>query len=135
LPGVAMLVCYEAIFPHGLVDRARRPGVLLNVTNDGWFGQSTGPYQHLAQARLRAIEQGLPLVRAANTGMSAVVDSHGRYLHVLPLMETGVIDSELPPALEPTVYAIWGDAIAAFLIAVLAAGACLGRMRSVRRDI
>jgi apolipoprotein N-acyltransferase len=66
---------------------------MVNVTNDGWFGRSTGPWQHLAQARLRAIEQGLPVLRAANTGISAVIDSHGRYLHRLPLMEAGVIDS------------------------------------------
>ena len=135
LPGVAMLVCYEAIFPHGLVDAANRPGVLINVTNDGWFGGSTGPYQHLAQARLRSIEQGLPLVRAANTGISAVIDPYGRYIHLLPLMDAGVIDSELPVALAPTIYAAWGDAIAALLIAVLGAGAYVGRMRSSRLAI
>ena len=75
-----LLVCYEVIFPDRLVDPADRPQLIINVTNDGWFGRSTGPWQHLAQARLRAIEQGLPVIRAANTGVSAVIDSHGRYL-------------------------------------------------------
>ncbi len=120
LPGVAMLVCYEAIFPHGLVDASRRPGVIVNVTNDGWFGRSTGPYQHLAQTRLRAIEQGLPVVRAANTGISAVIDAHGRYLQQLPLLESGVIDSGLPVALAPTPYAKWGDGVFGALIVLLA---------------
>ena len=119
LPDVAMLVCYEAIFPHDLIDASKRPGVIVNVTNDGWFGRSTGPYQHLAQTRLRAIEQGLPVVRAANTGISAVIDGYGRYLQQLPLMEAGVIDSGLPVALAPTVYATWGDSIFAALIVLL----------------
>ena len=104
-----MLVCYEAIFPHDLVDAAQRPGFIVNVTNDGWFGHSAGPYQHVAQARLRAIEQGLPLVRSANTGISAVIDSYGRYLYQLPLLESGVIDSPLPVAISATVYVRWGD--------------------------
>ncbi len=108
-PDAGFLVCYEAIFPHDLVDREHRPGFLVNVTNDGWFGHSTGPYQHLAQARLRAIEQGLPLVRAANTGISAVIDAYGRELKTLPLMERGVLDSALPAALPPTLYAQAGD--------------------------
>ncbi len=118
LPPAALLVCYEVIFPHGLVDSANRPAVLVNVTNDGWFGRSTGPYQHLAQARLRSIEQGLPLVRAANTGISTIIDAHGRIIHALPLLETGVLDSALPVALSVTVYAAWGDWILAALIAM-----------------
>ena len=88
LPGglkAALLVCYEVIFPDRLIDGADRPELIINVTNDGWFGRSTGPWQHLAQTRLRAIEQGLPVIRAANTGISAVIDSHGRYLRQLPL--------------------------------------------------
>ena len=92
LPGglkAALLVCYEVIFPDRLIDAADRPQLIINVTNDGWFGRSTGPWQHLAQTRLRAIEQGLPVIRAANTGISAVIDSHGRYIQRLPLLEQG----------------------------------------------
>jgi apolipoprotein N-acyltransferase len=99
------LICYEAIFPGETVPAdpsGERPGLLLNVTNDGWFGFTTGPHQHFAQARLRAVEEGLPLVRAANTGLSAVVDAYGRVLHKLPLGTDGVIDSALPrPAPAP----------------------------------
>jgi apolipoprotein N-acyltransferase len=119
-PPAGMLVCYEAIFPNDLVERANRPGFLINVTNDGWFGRSTGPHQHLAQTRLRAIEQGLPILRAANTGISAVIDPYGRYLHQLQLLEAGVIDSSLPVALAPTVYARWGD-LALLLMLILVA--------------
>ena len=79
-------------------------GVILNVSDDGWFGRTAGPYQHLAQARLRAIEQGLPLIRAANTGISAIVDPYGRILEELPLGEAGVLDAFLPKNIPPTVF-------------------------------
>lgn len=115
-PGFAPLVCYEAIFPRALIDRQDRPEWLLNVTNDGWFGNTAGPYQHLEQARFRAIEEGLALVRAANTGISAVIDPYGRILHRLPLGEAGRFDSPLPRPLPPTVYAVWGDWPFAFLL-------------------
>ena len=110
-PPVAMLVCYEAIFPDRLVDPNNRPGWIINVTNDGWFGRSTGPWQHLAQARLRAIEQGLPIVRVANTGISAVIDSYGRIRGQLPLGERGVLDASLPGALAATIYSRFGDGL------------------------
>ena len=119
LPGglsAELLVCYEMIFPDHLVDPANRPQLIVNVTNDGWFGRSIGPYQHLVQARIRAIEQGLPVIRAANTGISAVIDPFGRYLHRLPLMEQGVIDSPLPAAVSPTPYARFGDWILLVLL-------------------
>ncbi len=108
-PRMLPLICYEAIFPGDVVERSDRPGWIVNVTNDGWFGISTGPYQHLQQARLRAIEQGLPLVRAANTGISAVIDPLGRVVARLGLGLEGVLDSPLPAAIPPTPYARVGD--------------------------
>jgi apolipoprotein N-acyltransferase len=115
-PRMLPLVCYEIIFPGEAVPAGERPGWLVNVTNDGWFGMSPGPYQHLQQARVRAIEQGLPLVRAANTGVSAVVDPLGRIVHSLPLGTEGVIDSSLPQALAPTLYVRAGDGFAGLLL-------------------
>jgi apolipoprotein N-acyltransferase len=108
-PRMLPLICYEAVFPGDVVERNDRPGWIVNLTNDGWFGISTGPYQHLQQARLRAIEQGLPLVRAANTGISAVVDPLGRVVARLGLGLEGVLDSGLPAAIPPTPYARAGD--------------------------
>lgn len=112
LPGVGHalpLICYEGIFAHIVNRAAGRPRVLLLVTNDAWFGNLSGPYQHLAQGRLRAIEQGVPMVRAANTGISAMIDGRGRVLAELPLNTHGAIDATLPPVLSPTIYARWGD--------------------------
>ncbi len=97
LPPIRPLICYEAIFPR-LADDAS-PAWLLNITNDGWFGDTSGPYQHLAMSRVRAVEQGVPLIRAANTGVSAVIDPYGRITHSLALNTVGVIDAELPKVL------------------------------------
>jgi apolipoprotein N-acyltransferase len=108
-PQASPLICYEIIFPGDVTDRKQRPGWLLNLTNDAWFGKSAGPYQHFHQAQVRAVEQGLPVVRAANTGISAIIDAHGRILGELGLGEEGVVDGVLPAALPPTAFARWGN--------------------------
>lgn len=108
-PRMLPLICYEVIFPGDAASPDDRPGWIVNLTNDGWFGISTGPYQHLQQARLRAIEEGLPLVRAANTGISAVIDPLGRIVAELGLGAEGVLDARLPAAIPPTPYARVGD--------------------------
>ncbi|MCP3462281.1 apolipoprotein N-acyltransferase [Bradyrhizobium sp. CCGUVB23] len=117
-PSALPLICYEAIFPGDVAGREERPGWIVNLTNDGWFGISTGPHQHMEQARMRAIELGLPLVRSANTGISAVVDPVGRVVASLGLGIEGVLDSGLPTAIPPTVYARVGDIPAAILVAL-----------------
>ncbi|MGH7185695.1 MAG: apolipoprotein N-acyltransferase, partial [Pseudomonadota bacterium] len=116
------LICYEVIFPGRVTESGRRPAWLLNLTNDAWFGLSTGPHQHFASARLRAVEEGLPMVRVANTGISGIVDPYGRVLAKLELGREGVIDAALPRRLPPTPYARFGDVIAgALLLLALAA--------------
>ena len=132
LPLMAPLICYEAIFPN-LAGGAPRPALLVNLTNDGWFGQWHGPYQHLAQARLRAIEQGLPLVRAANTGVSAAFDAHGRVLDRLELGEAGSFSLPLPPPLPPTLYAHIGDGGFWGLVIILLTGVGLGLRQQLRQ--
>ncbi len=103
-PSFSVLICYEAIFSGEALPDGGRPDYLVNVTNDGWFGRSAGPYQHLDAARLRAIEEGLPLVRAANTGISAIVDAYGRIVASLPIGEEGVLDGHLPAERPPVVF-------------------------------
>jgi apolipoprotein N-acyltransferase len=130
-PRALPLICYEAIFPGSVAARDDRPGWIVNLTNDGWFGISTGPYQHLQQARLRAVEEGLPVVRAANTGISAVIDSSGRIVARLGLGIEGVLDASLPSALPPTVYAQLRDVPIAVIMAI--ALLLVIRRRVVRR--
>jgi apolipoprotein N-acyltransferase len=127
VPAFSPLICYEAIFPGGVADGHDRPAWLLNVTNDAWFGPAAGPAQHFAMARMRAVEQGLPLVRAANTGISAVVDSFGQVQQRLDVGVRGVIDADLPGARPPTLYARYGDLIVFTLLAL--AGLALGFRR------
>lgn len=116
-----------------MVPDGPRPGWLLNLTNDAWFGVSPGPYQHFAQARLRTIEEGLPLIRAANTGISAVVDPLGRVLRSLPLGIEGVIDAPLPKAIEMPPYARFGDAPFFLLLVALALAAFFSRRWQSRK--
>jgi len=115
LPAVSPMICYEAIFPGQVIAPSdgpggNRPGWMLNITNDGWFGISSGPYQHFASARLRAVEEGLPLVRAASSGISAVVDPYGRVIGRLGLNQIGVLDASLPLSIDGgTLYARLGN--------------------------
>ncbi|MDP1907418.1 MAG: apolipoprotein N-acyltransferase, partial [Hyphomicrobium sp.] len=96
LPPFAPLICYEAIFPGAVVQTSERPAALLNLTNDGWFGNTTGPRQHLHQTRVRAVEEGLPAIRSANNGISAVIDARGQTVVRLELNVVGVADADLP---------------------------------------
>jgi len=113
------LICYEAIFPQDVNAAPGRPDWLLQITNDAWFGKLTGPYQHLAQARLRAVEQGLPMVRVANTGVSAVIDPRGQIVESIGLGQAGYLDATLPGTLPPTLYARSGDWAALALLLML----------------
>lgn len=103
------LICYEGVFPRNIAGAPERPDFLLMITNDAWFGDMSGPYQHLAQARLRSAEQGLPMIRVANTGVSAMIDSAGRITGSLPLGQAGWLDLPLPDAAPATLYARSGD--------------------------
>ena len=109
LSGFAPLVCYEVIFPAAAIDEASRPAWILNVTNDAWYGRSSGPFQHFAIARTRAVEEGLPLVRVANNGISGVVDAAGRVLAHTGLDAVTYADIPLPAAGPPTPYSRAGD--------------------------
>jgi apolipoprotein N-acyltransferase len=127
LPKALGLICYEVLFPGAIVESASRPGVLINLTNDGWFGNSTGPRQHFHQSRVRAVEEGVPLIRAANNGISAVVDPYGRVLHSLSMNVRGVIDSDVPSGAAQTPYSRFGDWGLALLLALVASAAVVTR--------
>ena len=107
-----------------------RPAFLMQVTNDAWFGKAAGPRQHLAQARMRAIEQGLPMARAANTGISAMIDPQGRVIASLALNTEGFIDAPLPAPLPPTLYSGSGDLPLSVILALCLAGLAVARRRS-----
>jgi apolipoprotein N-acyltransferase len=119
LPSFSPIICYEAIFPAAVTGPEMRPQWMLNVTNDAWFGLTSGPYQHLVSARLRAVEEGLPMIRAANTGVSAVIDAYGRILAALDMQLEGIIDHRLPAARKPTPYSRWGDWMLLVLVVIL----------------
>jgi apolipoprotein N-acyltransferase len=133
LPSFSPIICYEVIFPAAVTGPGARPRWLLNVTNDAWFGLSSGPYQHLASARLRAVEEGLPMLRAANTGVSAVIDAYGRVLAAIDMQREGVIDHRIPTVREPTPYGRWGDGALVVLLLV-ATGWLMVAMRFTRYE-
>jgi apolipoprotein N-acyltransferase len=130
LPAFAPAICYEMIFPAQVVAPGPRPAFIMHLTNDAWFGNWAGPQQHLAQARIRAIEQGLPVVRSANTGISAIIDAQGRVLAAIPLDTDGHVDARLPAALAPTLYARSGDAPALGLLGALWLGFLVRKRRA-----
>jgi apolipoprotein N-acyltransferase len=137
LPPAAPLICYEIIFPADVRRAAEGADWLLQVTNDAWFGDSGGPWQHLAQAQARAVELGLPVARAANTGVSAMIDSHGRVVSRLALGARGALDAALPPAAPPTPFRRhgFGPALALFAITPAALIALAVFSRALRRKI
>jgi len=128
-PDMLPLVCYEIIFPGEAVPAGERPGWLLNLTNDAWFGISVGPFQHFQQAKVRAIEEGLPLIRAANSGISAVIDPLGRVIAALPLGRDGLLDSALPRPVRATIYASAGDVLFIVVVAGTMLASLLMRLK------
>ncbi len=133
LPTVGPLICYEAIFSGQIVDKAHRPAWLVNVTDDAWFGDSAGPRQHFADARLRAVEEGLPLARDANSGISAIFDAFGRVTASLGLNRDGVLVAPLPGALPATLYSTFGLAIPETLaLIVILTGLIFGRRKAAK---
>ena len=132
LPGVpafGALICYEALFPADVVAPGDRPRWLVNLTDDSWFGTQTGPHQHLVAARFRAIEEGLPVVRAATTGISAVIDARGGLVASTRLQTAAAIDIELPAAYPPTLFARIGHTGFFVMIALAFAGGWVQRRR------
>ncbi len=134
-PPFGPLICYEAIFPSAVVEDGMRPSWLLNMTDDSWFGPWAGPYQHLGIARVRAVEEGLSIVRSANTGVSAVIDPYGRIIVSLPLDESGVVDSRLPKPLNATIFGLARDGIFAAMLLVLVGGALIFSRTSPLRQL
>jgi len=128
------LICYESVFARDLRAAPERAEMILLITNDAWFGQISGPYQHLAQGRLRSAEMGLPMVRVANTGVSAMIDATGRVTASIPLGEAGWRDAALPPALPETVYARLGEAPMLALYALLLGLSLWRNRRAGRRE-
>ena len=128
--GLALpLICYEVVFPQDVRGSETRPRLLMQITNDAWFGTFSGPYQHLQQARMRAIEMGLPLVRAANTGVSAVIDARGRIVDQIGLGVAGYLDATLPEARPETIYARTGDWPVSGMVGLLVAWLVWSRRR------
>jgi apolipoprotein N-acyltransferase len=131
LPLFAPLICYEAIFPGAIIDARQRPSWILNVSNDAWYGRTSGPYQHFAMARTRAVEEGLPLVRVANNGITGVIDAEGRVLAHTSLDAIGFADVALPAAGGATAYSYLGDWV---FLAMLVAGALIALAPTLARS-
>ena len=130
LPPFGAFICYEAIFPGQIIDSSDRPAWMVNITNDAWFGNSTGPRQHLAAARMRAVEEGLPLMRAANTGISVAFDARGHEMRQIGIDRIGVTSVPLTAPLPPTLFARVGLPIPLGLsVLSLAIGLFAGRRR------
>ncbi|MBY0421293.1 MAG: apolipoprotein N-acyltransferase [Parvularculaceae bacterium] len=127
----APLICYETIFPNALFPKGDRPDWLVTATNDSWFGDSSGPLQHLDQARLRSIETGLAMARSANSGVSALIDARGRYVAKIPLYKTGVFEAPLPKPAPATLYSRVGDVLFWGMVALIAAASLLKRPRAL----
>jgi len=130
LPVAIPLICYEIIFPQSIDKNETRPKWLLNLTNDAWFGRTSGPYQHFHQARIRAIEEGVPVVRVANTGISAIIDPYGRIVKKLPLMTRGALNSRLPSALPGTAYTTLNGLVMLLELMVLLAAILIALRRT-----
>jgi apolipoprotein N-acyltransferase len=129
LPDFGALICYEAIFSGQIVDEKHRPLWLVNVTDDSWFGNSAGPHQHFADVRLRAVEEGLPIARDANSGITSVIDGFGHVTALLPLGAQGVLVAALPGALPPTPYSRFGLSIPSLMALIfIGLGLVIGRL-------
>ncbi len=132
LPRLQPLICYESLYPGLADDGGQRPAWIVNVSNDAWFGRTSGPWQHFNLASYRAIEAGLPLVRATPTGVSGLIDAYGRPLRRMGPGRSGVIDALLPEAASPTPYSTWGDG--PFFALTIVALACSRRPRARMRS-
>lgn len=124
MPSFSPLICYEAIFPNKVIDKNTPPQFMINVTNDAWYGNSSGPYQHFNMVKVRAVEHGIPLIRAANTGISGVIDAYGRIIARTSLGEDAVLDSKIPQSLtSPTLYTKFGN-LSVIAIMIIMCGIC-----------
>ena len=129
---VQLLICYETLFPGVAAGPGPRPDILVNLTNDAWFGDTPGPWQHLAQARMRSVEEGVPMLRVANTGITAGFGPEGRILASIGLGKTGYADLNVPPPLSPTIYATWREGpFLGLLVLLLLLNIRLDRTRTI----
>ncbi len=131
---VQALICYEVIFAGRVVTRQPRPDLMVNVTNDAWFGATIGPWQHLYQSQMRAAEEGIPLLRVAHTGISAAVDGFGRKLGSIPLGERAYLDIAIPSVLTAPVFARFGNA-GFFALCLVVLGSAWGFYRREKQKV